>query len=296
MTHEESIGAWLVTRLGGDGVDAAIEYVEMLSKLSMPADKRAKLTAKLTSVRGLLPVTLGLSHKRTERLVRSDLLVAVLDAKLTQPHALFVFVVDGLVLCLLVLVTTPLCARVLACTPRLAPRSPRSLYMLLVEGAASRRACSALPISRRCQLAIRALLRRAAQCGRRGPHCRDVSLGRVRLFTCGREDANRSCWTCYDRDAKLLLCSRTGEVLQAYSMHKLGEAHMGIDSLSVAAWLSDGWNVLDVALILALASACYLATQPARNHSSGSMLRHTAAVASGTLYLKVLSYIKVPLA
>lgn len=116
MSREQSIGSWLVSRLGGEDQEqeAAVEYVERLSSLPMPNERRAKVEARMASLRGLLPATLGLNDRRTERVVKTELIVAVLDSKLTQPLTMAVLIADGLVLFLLLSVTMPLWPRVLA--------------------------------------------------------------------------------------------------------------------------------------------------------------------------------------
>ena len=72
-------------------------------------------------------------------------------------------------------------------------------------------------------------------------------------------------------------------------MVKLGR-EKGIEQLSVWGWASDGWNIVDVLVIATTGLACWMATLPER---TGGWLPIVAALACGTLWLKLLAYVKV---
>lgn len=116
---------WLVKRLSGRAGErlqqTALYYLEQLSKVSMTRMQRRALEAKAIALDGLVPATLALSAADTERLVRADLFLAVLDAKLTQPLSMAVLVFDGAAILGLLAVTTPLWPRVLAYDGALLP-------------------------------------------------------------------------------------------------------------------------------------------------------------------------------
>jgi hypothetical protein len=98
------------------------------------------------------------------------------------------------------------------------------------------------------------------------------------------------------------------ELLQAFSMHHLGEHAAQIQgvltpadlpdapeppskSLSALAWLSDFQNLLGLLLVGALALTAKMATQPVRIEHE--YLAPLAAVTQGLLYLELLKFVKV---
>ena len=200
--------------------------------------QRHALEAKAIALDGLVPATLALSASDTERLVRADLFVAVLDAKLTRPLSMAVLLLDGVGILALLVITTPLWPRVLRYD---GPLNPLDSTLVATVGA----------------------------------------LSGVRLLR---------------------------ELLQAFSMHRLGEHAAQIQgvltpadlpdapeppskSLSTLAWLSDLKNLLGLLLVGALALTAKMATQPVRIEHE--YLAPLAAVTQGLLYLELLKFVKV---
>ena len=235
---------WLVKRLTGAGAggqrsqQAAIFFMEQVSEAPMTRVQRHALEAKAIALDGLVPATLALSASDTERLVRADLFVAVLDAKLTRPLSMAVLLLDGVGILALLVITTPLWPRVLRYD---GPLNPLDSTLVATVGA----------------------------------------LSGVRLLR---------------------------ELLQAFSMHRLGEHAAQIQgvltpadlpdapeppskSLSTLAWLSDLKNLLGLLLVGALALTAKMATQPVRIEHE--YLAPLAAVTQGLLYLELLKFVKV---
>ena len=235
---------WLVRRLSGAGAggqrsqQAAIFFIEQVSEAPMTRVQRHALEAKAIALDGLVPATLALSASDTERLVRADLFVAVLDAKLTRPLSMAVLLLDGVGILALLAITTPLWPRVLRYD---GPLGPLDSALVVTVGA----------------------------------------LSGVRLLR---------------------------ELLQAFSMHHLGEHAAQIQgvltpadlpdapeppskSLSALAWLSDFQNLLGLLLVGALALTAKMATQPVRIEHE--YLAPLAAVTQGLLYLELLKFVKV---
>ena len=124
MADEHSVDMWLVYRLG-DGeraAERAIEYFEHLSATKgLAPEEWGAIERKIAGLGGLLPATLSLTSKQSERLVKTRLLIAVLDIKLTQPRALLALITDGVVLSTVLIGALPFFAGVLGHDESLTP-------------------------------------------------------------------------------------------------------------------------------------------------------------------------------